>query len=443
MAGQYWFPSMSVSEIVEAFSGWGLSVSPQSVVHPSSDFVTKIYTACLQQVTGITDLELQRPVQSAVNTLDYIDIYHTALAQNILLMHLQRFARAAKINDFTAKDLAFPEPDRTRSIFSAFINLVKFSEQCESFITGLKNQSSSVMKERERTIDKRAEAEKRLTTIKAKMAEDEPACEKYRIENEQITAYLMSCKEKQLDLLATIKALKEEKNKHIQRKEAIHAEMDALTDNIGRVRSRIVQSPDRIKRNIITMGSTASEDKKTVAMNETKIRDLQAKINALLNIEKDVRSCVEGLRSIEKEIRALEEHKKELSDFKDQLSKKTADYNDLISQRDRAHMQLSKAEEKMARAQKHATDKRTASQQTLERLKQDYEKMALERQDNDKNVEQMRLQADEIEHEMADHLKRSQGELNELLTEYWTLRHATEVYMEMLANKLGMQVTST
>ena len=92
--------------------------------------------------------------------------------------------------------------------------------------------------------------------------------------------------------------------------------MDALTDNIGRVRSRIVQSPDRIKRSIITMGSTAAEDKRTVAMNEAKIRDLQAKINALLNIEKDVRSCVEGLRSIEKETKALEEHKKELSDFK-------------------------------------------------------------------------------------------------------------------------------
>ena len=50
------------------------------------------------------------------------------------------------------------------------------------------------------------------------MAEDEPACDKLRTENEQITAYLMSCKEKQLDLLANIKALKEEKNKHIQRK---------------------------------------------------------------------------------------------------------------------------------------------------------------------------------------------------------------------------------
>ena len=115
--------------------------------------------------------------------------------------------------------------------------------------------------------------------------------------------------------------------------------MDALTDNIGRVRSRIVQSPDRIKRSIITMGSTAAEDKRTVAMNEAKIRDLQAKINALLNIEKDVRSCVEGLRSIEKETRALEEHKKELSDFKEQLSKKTADYNDFVSKRDVSHIQ--------------------------------------------------------------------------------------------------------
>ncbi|CAL1703901.1 unnamed protein product [Somion occarium] len=443
MAGQYWFPSMSVSEIVEAFSGWGLSVSPQNVVHPSSDFVTKIYTACLQQVTSITEEELQRPTQAASNILDISEIYTTALAHNFFLMHLQRFARAAKIMDFSAKDLAFPEPDRTRSIFSAFINLVKFSEQCEGFIGGLRNQSASVTKERDQTVEKRAEAERRVATIKAKLAEDEPNCEMYRKENDKITAHLISCRDKQLGLLDDVKTLKQEKSAHIQRKEAVHAETDALTENIGRVRSRIVQSPDRIKRSIITMGSTAAEDKRTVTMNEAKIRDLQAKINALLNIEKDVRSCVEGLRTIEKEMHALDESKKELGDFKEQLSKRTAEFNDLTSKRDRAHMQLSKAEEKMARAQKHATDKRTASQQTLERLKHDYEEMAHERQDNDKHVEQMRLQADEIEREMAEHLKRSQAELNELLTEYWTLRHATEVYMETLANKLGMQVTST
>lgn len=61
---------------------------------------------------------------------------------------------------------------------------------------------------------------------------------------------------------------------------------------------------------------------------------------------------------------------------------------------------------------------------------------------------------------MNDHMRQSQAELNDLLKEYWKLRHATgdypsiicrscdadyiiEVYMETLANKLGMQVTST
>jgi kinetochore protein Nuf2 len=59
---------------------------------------------------------------------------------------------------------------------------------------------------------------------------------------------------------------------------------------------------------------------------------------------------------------------------------------------------------------------------------------------------------------MAEHLKRSEAELNELLTEYWKLRHETgtnhffayihhstispEVYMETLANKLNMNVSS-
>lgn len=62
---------------------------------------------------------------------------------------------------------------------------------------------------------------------------------------------------------------------------------------------------------------------------------------------------------------------------------------------------------------------------------------------------------------MADHLKISEIELNELLAEYWKLRHETgkesyhfrmsqllkrlqiaDVYMETLANKLHLRVIS-
>lgn len=58
------------------------------------------------------------------------------------------------------------------------------------------------------------------------------------------------------------------------------------SDSIARTQARIVRSPERIKRTIVTMGSTAVEDKRSLTVNEAKVRDLQAKITALLNIEK-------------------------------------------------------------------------------------------------------------------------------------------------------------
>ena len=62
--------------------------------------------------------------------------------------------------------------------------------------------------------------------------------------------------------------------------------MSILSDAVLSTRSRIVQSPERIKRNIVTMSATALEDKKVFSTNEAKTRDLQAKISILLHVEK-------------------------------------------------------------------------------------------------------------------------------------------------------------
>jgi hypothetical protein len=72
----------------------------------------------------------------------------------------------------------------------------------------------------------------------------------------------------------------------LSKQEALHGEIRSVEDAIARTRARIVQSPERIKKTISIMSTTAIEDKKTVTMHEAKARDLQAKINALLNIEK-------------------------------------------------------------------------------------------------------------------------------------------------------------
>lgn len=58
--------------------------------------------------------------------------------------------------------------------------------------------------------------------------------------------------------------------------------------------------------------------------------------------------------------------------------------------------QFQNAQEKLDRAQKHAEDKRLGSQKTIERLQQEYEQMALERRDNDKQMDELRKEADDV-----------------------------------------------
>lgn len=427
-----------------ALSEWGLSVSTEQLVRPSSDFVMGVYSACLEQVTGLSSDALQESIQSALASMEdsNTDLYSASVAHNFMLYHLTRFANAARIMDFSSKDLYNPEPERTRFILSAFINFVKFAEQCTPFTSGLREKSITVMEEREQVAQELTAVQHKLSALKAQRAKDEPKCEELRMENAAITAHLMVTKETTQKVVKEIEALKVEKASVLSKKDNVNNETTLLLDRISRTRSRIVQSPERIKRNITTMGAVTIEDKKVISQNEAKARALQTKISALSNLEIDLRACVEQLQTTEKEVQLLEASQKELADVKDSMDYKKVERSELQMKKERVHRQLANAQEKLERAQRHAEEKRHASQQTIERLQREYEQMDVERRENDKQVEELRKEADEIETKMVEHLKKSEAELNELLAEYWKLRHETEVYMETLANKLNMNVTS-
>jgi hypothetical protein len=60
------FPQMSIPDIINSLAGWGISVSPDQLKSPNSEFVESVYCACLQQVTDLSHDSLQDPVQNAL-----------------------------------------------------------------------------------------------------------------------------------------------------------------------------------------------------------------------------------------------------------------------------------------------------------------------------------------------------------------------------------------
>ncbi|KAF8919466.1 Nuf2 family-domain-containing protein [Mucidula mucida] len=434
---------MSPEEIADILKGWGLSTTADSLAKPNADMVETIYWACLTQVTGITRDCLQQPLQSALQASQTVprdedkNLYSPALTLHILFYHLNRLIEAAGMEGFSLADIVNPKPTRTIQFLAAVINFVKFTDQfCEPFVQELQKRAEDLLNERDQTTEDLANILDRIATMKAKMAEDEPKCERLREENFILRSKVLAAKELQSSGLQELEKLKAEKTALIKRKELLNDELDSVNDSLMRTRSRIVQSPERIKRTISVMGSTANEDKRTVAIHESKARDLQAKVNALHNIERDVRGCIEQLQTIEKETMSLQASHKELADLRDHRDEKKIEQNELQLRRERVRKQVSNAHEKLERAQRHAEEKRAASQRTIERLQKDYNEMVSERRGNDEQLEKLRLEADAIDVQKNEHLRASEQELNELLAEYWKLRHSIDVYMETLANVL-------
>nr|GAT58016.1 predicted protein [Mycena chlorophos] len=437
------YPQLHISDIVAALDQWGFPVSPEQLSKPTPDLVEGVYCACLWQVTKLNNDALRDPTQRALNQSQPFDkdIHTNSLPSRIIFLHLARLARAARSDEFSATDLHAPTKDRTLRHLSAFINFVKFTEQfCYPFVAKLQDSSEKIVHEHERVTRKLNEVTEEINKLKAKMAEDEPKCEQLRAQASELRARLFANKQVQVETVDQVEKLKAEKTALVQRKEALNGEVESVSDSLSRTRSRIVQSPERIKRSITTMTAGALQDKQMIALNESKARDLQSKITALSNIEKDVRGCVEQLQTIEKEVRSLQDSQKELGDLKDVFDRRQIDQRELHGQRERLLRQLSNAQEKLERAQRHAEERKAASQRTIVRLQAEYDAMVIERRDTDKEVEEVRAQANEIETKMAEHLKTSEAELNQLLAEYWKLRHNTDLYMHTLATKLNMKV---
>jgi kinetochore protein Nuf2 len=138
-------------------------------------------------------------------------------------------------------------------------------------------------------------------------------------------------------------------------------------------------------------------------------------------------------------------------------------YHRVTASSQRVEKQLANATEKLERAHRHAEEKKQANQKLIERVQQEYDKMVIERRENEHEMEAIRAQGDDIETKMAEHLKTSEAEINELLAEYWKLRHETgksvcifndivhlinyifaaDIYMETLADKMNLRVSST
>ncbi len=139
---------------------------------------------------------------------------------------------------------------------------------------------------------------------------EEPECRRLKEENERLDTKLLATKKEQEQTHKEIEALRAKRSAvthqkarhlidlhpsfylcscqyrshHIQQQVLIQ-ELSQINSSITSTRSRIVQSPERIKKNIVDMAALIGEEKKVVSAHEGRTRELDAKLDALSGFE--------------------------------------------------------------------------------------------------------------------------------------------------------------
>ncbi|KAF8482328.1 Nuf2 family-domain-containing protein [Gautieria morchelliformis] len=443
MAASFSYPNVELQEIALVVHSWGYPIVEDDLRPPKGlkpEIVQMVYACAIQKLTGLTIAELEQSAERSLAVIEEWQLIAPSSRLHVLLYHATRVADGAGIDDFSMMDLVSPNFGRTHKILSAIVNFGRFSEERLPFVERLQQEYTRASEERDELQQEILNLRQKLTDHASQLKTDEPICVQLAAENQGLTAKLRDLYEEQNAGFQEAEALKVERDKLVLRKAGIQDEINVALDTNSRTKARIVQSPERLQRIITTMGDNAVEERRNVLANEAKARTLKLKLDTLVAYEQDIQTTVSHLTALTAEQESLDASLGKLAKAKADLERQIVVRKELELQQERAERRKANAEQKVEREQKYADEQREKSQGTIAKLKKEFEEMSLERRDNDHVVEETKREAAEIEQKMAEHLRQNEEELTKLLEEYWRLRHQTEVYMETLANKLGLDL---
>ena len=103
-------------------------------------------------------------------------------------------------------------------------------------------------------------------------------------------------------------------------------EVTTLTSQAAQARSRLVQSPERIKRHISDMSSSTTAEKAALAGYQRKARELGNRIDVIAGLEMDLKGLIDLEKGIDEQRGKVEEAKRAMQALEERFSGKTIEY---------------------------------------------------------------------------------------------------------------------
>ncbi|KAI8588324.1 kinetochore-associated Ndc80 complex subunit nuf2 [Geranomyces variabilis] len=373
------FPILKPSELVRCMADVGIPFSEEDVSKPTTQRLLAVYEHFTKLILGVTRASFAVPSFNVQQALEYPELHQDALNFMGFYQQLRRLMKEVCVQDFSMRDLLRPEPPRVRRCLSGLVNFAKFREQRIDTFQRSKEKHRDTILEIARMDQENRELSERVNVLRLERAEQEPAVRELRERNSKWEADLRELQRQQAALTANVDRQKKEKAELSDALTKTQMTIMNLKQDCARIKSRIVQSPEKLKASIAEMSDSLTSDKAAVMATEKRARELQAKIDMMSSIEQDIRGCLNLMTECEAEKKKAEAASAKVILDKENLDKRRADSNELEFREEQLKRQLTGANDKIARLEKHQTVKENAMFAKLTRLKEEFRLASIEK----------------------------------------------------------------
>ena len=226
----------------------------------------------------------------------------------------------ACIDDFSVRDIRDPQPQRIKRLLSALVNFYLFAEDQRPHLQTLEEKAEAIARaehEQERTV---VELDDQVRRKREEIEARAPRVAELEAANDQTRSHLLERKAEAKTLSERIERDKHERDVLKERAETLALQINQHDAEILRLRSRVVQSPARVKQTLHDLANNLGSMKADIAELESKKVAHDAKLAVLRRYAAELQTVIKTLDEWESErVKAVKEQERlqRLSDDRD------------------------------------------------------------------------------------------------------------------------------
>lgn len=397
----YSFPLLKTPDILQCMSDLQIPFTADDLLRPTLQCMLAVYDAFADMLMGVTREDYSQPSYAALEFLTHPEIYSESLALMGFFKHLHKLMMEVGIQDFNLRDIIKPEPARVRRILSAVINFAKFRGERIAVFDDCTSKSAQLNDRKARLKEAHTEMLEKVNTISLAHVAEKQEAKQLRQINTQLHNRIKDLHKQQNEITSAFEAFKQEKEELLEQINNVKVLNETFLQDIQRLKSGIVSNPEQLKTNLREMTNSLYQERQSLAADEEKFQNLQARINGMSAVETDLNSCMKIMQECRSELGKISEVKKMVAKEAESVQALESDLKLNTQQEKNAQRQLDNATEKLRRLQQHHEAKRQSNEETLSKLRAQLKQLSSARGEQQSEADSFRQQYESLEEKLS------------------------------------------